>query len=171
MTIKINDIPPEGLSLELAQKLDLFDKGTASTAFTALLSFKPSGVGLVHVAGRIQAEAVLECSRCLRSFPHTIDAEVSVELVPASDLESSAEHELDRSELDTEFYQGEEIEPVAIIKEQLLIAVPMVPLHDVNCKGLCPVCGKDLNEAACDCNRNDQGTFGAFSALKDIFKK
>jgi len=171
MTIKINDIPPEGLSLELAQKLDLFDKGTASTAFTALLSFKPSGAGLVHVAGRIQAEPLLECSRCLRSFPHTIDAEVSVELVPASDLESTTEHELDSSELDTEFYQGEEIDPVAIIKEQLLIAVPMVPLHDVNCKGLCPVCGKDLNEAACDCNRNNQETFGAFSALKDIFKK
>jgi uncharacterized protein len=171
MTIKINDIPPEGLTLELAHKLDLFDKGTASTMFVAVLSFKPSGAGLLHVTGRIQAEPLLECSRCLRSFPYKIDAEVSVELAPASTVESSTEHELDRSELDTEFYHGEEIEPAAIIKEQLLIAVPMVPLHDMNCKGLCPVCGKDLNEAGCDCNRDDQGSFGAFSALKDIFKK
>ena len=30
MAIKINDIPPEGLTLELADKLDLFDQGTAS---------------------------------------------------------------------------------------------------------------------------------------------
>jgi uncharacterized protein len=171
MAIKINDIPPEGLTLELAHKLDLFEKGVASTAFTAVLSFKPSGAGVLHVAGRIQAEPLLECSRCLKSFPYRIDADVKVELVPASTVESGAEHELDRSELDMEFYQGEEIEPVGIIKEQLLIAVPMVPLHDANCKGLCPLCGKDLNEAACDCNRDDQGTFGAFSALKDIFKK
>jgi uncharacterized protein len=171
MAIKINDIPPEGLTVELAHKLDLFDKGTASTAFTAVLSFKPSGAGLLHVAGRIQAEPLLECSRCLKSFPYRIDANVSVELAPASTVESSTDHELDRSELDTEFYQGEEIEPVAIIKEQLLIAVPMVPLHDTNCKGLCPVCGKDLNEAGCDCARDDQGTFGAFSVLKDLFKK
>jgi len=171
MAIKINDIPPEGLTLELAHQLDLLDKGTASTAFTAVLSFKPSGAGRLHVAGRIQAEPLLECSRCLKSFPYKIDAAVSVELVPASTVESGAEHELDRSELDTEFYQGEEIEPAAIIKEQLLIAVPMVPLHDANCKGLCPQCGKDLNDGGCDCKRDDQGTFGAFSALKDLFKK
>jgi len=171
MAIKINDIPPEGLTVELAHKLDLFDNGVASTAFTAVLSFKPSGAGLFHVAGRIQAEPLLECSRCLKTFPYRIDAEVSVELAPASAVESSTDHELDRSELDTEFYQGEELEPAALIKEQLLIAVPMVPLHDVNCKGLCPVCGKDLNEAGCDCTRDDQGVFGAFSVLKDIFKK
>jgi uncharacterized protein len=171
MAMNINDIPPEGLTLELAHKLDLFDKGIASTAFTAVLNFKPLGAGLLHVAGRIQAEPLLECSRCLKAFPYRIDAEVSIELVPASTVESAAEHELARSELDTEFYQGEEIEPVAIIKEQLLIAVPMVPLHDVNCKGLCPVCGKDLNEAGCGCQRDEQGTFGAFSVLKDIFKK
>jgi len=171
MAIKINDIPAEGLTVELAHKLDLFDNGVASTTFTAMLSFKPSGAGLFHVAGRIQAEPLLECSRCLKAFPYRIDAEVSVELAPASTVESSTDHELDRSELDTEFYQGEELEPVALIKEQLLIAVPMVPLHDTNCKGLCPVCGKDLNEAGCDCTRDDQGTFGAFSVLKDIFKK
>jgi len=171
MAIKINDIPPEGLTLELAHKLDLFDKGMASTAFAAVLSFKPSGAGLFHVAGRIQSEPQLECSRCLKVFPYRIDAEVSVELAPASTVESSTDHELDRSELDTEFYQGEEFDPDALIKEQLLIAVPMVPLHDANCKGLCPVCGKDLNEAGCDCTRDDQGAFGTFSVLKDIFKK
>jgi uncharacterized protein len=171
MALKINDIPPEGLTLELARELDLFDKGAVSTAFTAVMSIKPSGAGLFHVAGRIQAEPLLECSRCLKYFPYRIDAEVSLELAPASTVESAPDHELDRSELDTEFYQGEEIEPVALIKEQLLIAVPMVPLHDTQCKGLCPVCGKDLNEDGCDCKRDDQETFGAFSVLKDIFKK
>jgi uncharacterized protein len=171
MVLKINDIPPEGVTLELANKLELFDKGMASTAFSAVLSIKPSGAGLFHVAGRIHAEPLLECSRCLKSFPFSIDADVSVELAPASTLESAADHELDRSELDMEFYQGEELEPIAIIKEQLLIAVPMVPLHDANCKGLCPLCGKDLNESGCDCKQDDQGTFGAFSVLKDLFNK
>jgi uncharacterized protein len=171
MVMKINDIPPEGVTLELADKLDLFDKGMASTAFTAVLIFKPSGAGRLHVSGRIHAKPMLECCRCLESFPFPIDADVSVEMAPASTLESAADHELDRSELDTEFYQGEEIEPVAIIKEQLLIAVPMVPLHDVNCRGLCPLCGKDLNESGCACKRDDQGTSGAFSVLKDLFNK
>ena len=171
MAIKINDIPPEGLSLELANTLDLFNTGSASTDFTALFSIKPSGPGLFQVAGQVQAKTELECSRCLKPFAYPIETELSVELAPASSLVSGAEHELDRSELDTEFYQGDEIDPVAIVREQLLVAIPMVPLHDVNCKGLCPVCGKNLNEADCGCSRDDQGTFGAFSVLKDIFKK
>jgi len=170
MAIKIDDIPPEGLSLELANKLDLFDTRPAIIDFKALFSIKPSGLGIFQVTGHSQAETELECSRCLKPFAYPIDIELNVELAPAGSLVSGAEHELDRSELETEFYRGDEIDPVDIIREQLLVAIPMVPLHDVNCKGLCPVCGKNLNEADCGCKLDDQGTFGAFSVLKDLFK-
>ncbi|HEX9136023.1 MAG TPA: DUF177 domain-containing protein, partial [Nitrospirota bacterium] len=66
---------------------------------------------------------------------------------------------------------GEEIDPVELVKEQLLISIPMVPLHGPDCKGLCPVCGTNLNEAACSCQKDGSGEFGAFSTLKDLFKK
>ncbi len=171
MAIKINDIPLEGLTLELGLTLDLFDKGTASTAFTASLSIKPTGAGTLNVRGRIQSDPVLECSRCLKKFPYKIDTELNIDLVPVGSLGTSPEHELERSELDTEFYPGDEIDPVSIVKEQLLISIPMVPLHSPDCKGLCPVCGMDLNESACGCQRNGGGEFGAFSVLKDLLKK
>ncbi len=77
MAIKINDIPPEGLTLELAQKLDLFDKGADIAEFTADLRIKPEGRGILHISGRVQATAVLECSRCLISFPYKIDNELT----------------------------------------------------------------------------------------------
>jgi uncharacterized protein len=70
-----------------------------------------------------------------------------------------------------EFYQGDEIDPVELVKEQLLISIPMVPLHAPDCKGLCPVCGTNLNEADCSCRKDGRGEFGAFSVLKDLFKK
>ncbi len=171
MAIKINDIPPEGLTLEFAQDLDLFDRGAASTSFTAVLSIKQTGEGMLHVSGRIQAAPVLECSRCLERFPFGIDTELSIDLAPVGSLATDGEHELVSGELDMEFYGGDEIEPVDIIKEQLLISIPMVPLHSPDCKGLCSICGADLNKTECGHQRNAPGDFGAFSALKDLLKK
>src|SRR5574341_1204663 len=104
MAIKINDIPPEGLTLELAQKLDLYDRGTASEEFTAVLIIKPAGEGVLHITGRVQADPVLECSRCLKQFPYHIHTELNVELAHANALPPAPDHELDRSELDMEFY-------------------------------------------------------------------
>ena len=169
--MKINDIPPEGLTLELNQKLDLHNTGTLSTAFTAVLGIRPAGSGVLHITGRVQADPVFECSRCLKEFPYHIDTELNIDLAPATVLGTGPEHELVRSELDMEFYQGEEIEPLDIVKEQLLIAIPMVPVHRPDCKGLCPVCGTDLNEADCGCQNDRTGEFGAFSVLKDLLKK
>lgn len=171
MAIKIKDIPPEGLRLELAQELDLFDERTASTAFTAVLNIKPAGGGTIHISGRVQSRPMLECSRCLKSFPYKIDSELGIDLAPVSSLSRSPEHELNGGELDVEFYQGDEIEPLSIIKEQLLISIPMVPVHSPDCRGLCPVCGKDLNAADCGCRKDGQERLGPFSALKDLFKK
>jgi uncharacterized protein len=171
MAMKINDIPPEGLTLELKQKLDLFDTGTASTVFAASLVIRPTGAGAFHIKGRVQADPELECSRCLKVFTYHIDTELDITLAPEKVLGTAPEHELGRSELDMEFYQGEEIEPLDIVKEQLLITVPMVPLHGPDCKGLCPVCGTDLNEKDCGCKKDSPGEFGAFSALKDLLKK
>ncbi len=171
MVIKINDIPPEGLTLELAQKLDLFDQGTASTAFTAVLSIKPAGAGSFHVTGRVRSDPELECSRCLKSYTFGIDAELSIDVAPLNAMGTAPEHELAGDELDTEFYEGDEIEPLELIKEQLLISIPMVPLHTPTCKGLCPVCGTDLNIAECGCRKEQREGFGAFSVLKDLFKK
>ncbi len=171
MAIKINDIPPEGLTLELGQQLDLFDTGIKSTAFTAVLSIKPIEGGVLHISGRVKSDPLLECSRCLEHFNFGIDTELSIDLAPMNSLGADGEHELVGSELDIEFYEGDEIEPRDVIKEQLLISIPMVPLHSPDCKGLCSVCGVDLNKAECGHQRNAPGDFGAFSALKDLLKK
>lgn len=170
MVIRISDIPPEGLTLELAQNLDLFDQGTATTAFQAVIGIRPASNGILRVTGKIRSSPVLECSRCLENFTFAIDTELDIELAPMASL-GAVEHELTGGELDTEFYEGDVIEPVDLIKEQLLISIPMVPLHSPECKGLCSVCGTDLNKSECGHQRNAPGDFGAFSALKDLLKK
>jgi len=172
MAIKINEIPPEGLTFTLADDLDLFDEGTADTPFTATITVKAEGAGIFHVNGTVAATTSLECSRCLKRFTFPIDeAAMDFDLVPEGTQKLSAEHELDRSELDTEFYRGGEIEPKEFIREQLLLAIPMVPVHSPDCKGLCPVCGGDRNERECGCRTEMQESAAhPFAALKKIIK-
>jgi uncharacterized protein len=170
MAIKISDIPPQGLTLEIGQKLDLFNEGSPSTKVAAVLSIKSSGSGLFRITGRVQAAPLLQCSRCLKMFSYTIDTEIDLELAPLNSLGIASEHELGKGELDTEFYDNNEIDPVEQVREQVLVALPMVSLHQPDCKGLCAVCGADLNETECNCKINSAETPGAFSALKDLLK-
>jgi uncharacterized protein len=168
MAIKINDIPPEGLTKELDEQLDLSGKGSPLTAVKAALSIRPAGKGIFTVTGRAQAALLLECSRCLRSFSHPVNTEMHFDLAPLSSLGTAAEHELGKGELEIEFYQGDEIDPADLVREQVLINLPMVPLHTPDCKGLCSVCGTDLNEMECGCRKD---AWGPFSALNDLLKK
>ncbi len=174
MAIKISDIPPQGITLDVDDRTDLAENGQATAHFKAIVTIKPEPKGIFHVTGNVNAETELECSRCLRRFPFTVrDAEFNFDLLPEGSLKTSAEHELGRSELDTEFYRGEEIEPKDLIREQILLALPMVPVHRQDCKGLCPICGADRNEKECGCSRDAPVPVkeeNPFAVLKEIIK-
>jgi hypothetical protein len=93
MAIKINDIPPEGLTVTLADELDLFDEGTAGTPFTAQVTVKAEGAGIFHVNGTVEATASLECSRCLKRFIFPIkEAAMDFDLVPEGARQVRARH-------------------------------------------------------------------------------
>jgi DUF177 domain-containing protein len=55
--------------------------------------------------------------------------------------------------VDEETYAGKEIDLKPAIREQILLQIPAPPLCAEDCKGLCPRCGKDLNEGECGCDR------------------
>lgn len=171
MAIKLNEIPPEGLTLNLAASVDLHRSGGELTAYTVTLKISRTAGASFRVRGRVKSSPILECSRCLRGFEFPIDIDFDFELEPSSVLGSEPEHELERSELDVDFYEGDEIDSDDIVREQILLALPMVPLHSEQCKGLCPVCGTDLNIADCGCKRDMSGELSPFSVLKDIFRK
>jgi len=103
MAIKINEIPPDGLTVELSQKLDLFDKGVPETECTAALRILPSGKGIIHISGRVRSSVKLECSRCLEIYDFDIDTDLDIDVAPAGSLDSAPEHELVTGELDLEF--------------------------------------------------------------------
>lgn len=92
----------------------------------------------IQVSGGVTGRMVLACSRCLRSF------------------EQSFEHEVDETFFfeggdEREGYQisGNKIDLEPMVRDVVVLGIPTIPLHRRDCKGLCPICGSDLNDKDC----------------------
>ncbi len=71
----------------------------------------------------------------------------SAKQAAANDDELESSFDLD--EVDAEPFDGKQIDLDPIVREQVLLALPVSVLHSEDCKGLCTVCGQDLNEKDC----------------------
>ena len=96
----------------------------------------------VLVTGRLWGSAGADCARCARPVPLDIVLELCELFVePGHELADEA-YELTGTDID--------LEPV--FRDALTLSLPLNPLCDSACKGLCPHCGRDLNEGECSCH-------------------
>jgi uncharacterized protein len=73
---------------------------------------------------------------------------------------------LSKADLDVDFYTREEVNLEAIVREQVLLTLPLKPLCRETCQGLCPRCGADLNRETCNCRRDEAAS--PWTALKKL---
>ncbi len=100
------------------------------------------------LSARLAYDGQLECSRCLAAYPFRQDESFSLVLYPRPP-EAEAEIELGKDDLDAVFYDDPVVPLAPIAEERVQMAVPMKPLCRPDCKGLCAVCGNDLNLGPC----------------------
>ena len=81
-----------------------------------------------------------------------LDAGFDLFYQPASNIARDEEIEIDEGEAEIGFYEGGGLELEDILREQILLALPMQRVCSEDCKGICPVCGKNRNQNACDCS-------------------
>jgi uncharacterized protein len=116
----------------------------------------------VLLRARTQAEVDAPCGRCLKPVPETVPVDLSITFVPAAAPRRGEKAPEDRSkaasfrdvDVGEESYSGREIDLDPVVREQILLALPAYPLCREGCKGLCAVCGQDLNERECGCDRH-----------------
>ena len=98
---------------------------------------------LVHIVGKVKAFLRLPCARCLELHERAIvgDFEASYSFHGNEELEHVEE------------LKGTHIELEPLIVDSLLLVLPMKALCKQDCKGLCSICGQNLNENNCDCDR------------------
>ena len=104
-----------------------------------------------------------QCKRCLKPVALDEQLELIRTWVPGEEAHRGERHErrseemeasFDPDTVDEETYEGKEIDLSPAVREQVLLSVPASPLCREDCLGLCPKCGKDLNEGDCGCDRS-----------------
>lgn len=111
--------------------------------------------------GKVVADVVGTCSRCLCEFPFTIEGEIDGFYIEHGKEEGIPEDQ------DYEYIDQEGVADVLpAVMVALVLEAPFAPLHDEDCAGLCSTCGADLNAGACDCddaagNENPFATLGS----------
>jgi len=153
MRLKVSDIPDDGLTQELELPVQVRDGKGPDTGHVKIRIFKFGKKVLVE--GSVSIAVSLACSRCLKPVSYPVDADFREEYNPAASDEKDDEQELTERELDLSYYSDDELDITELIREQVLLAVPMKPLCGIDCKGICPKCGKDLNEGPCGCKTEE----------------
>ena len=125
---------------------------------------------LFEVRGSFRTRMRLPCSRCLKDFdtPLASDFELTYtkEVPGLMDVFEDEDIELRVEEIGMIYFKGEEINLQQGIQEQVVMAFPLQPLCDENCKGLCPKCGSDLNQGDCGCKQAPGSN--KFAVLKNL---
>ena len=106
----------------------------------------------ILVRGSIEGRMELTCSRCLDSFTAPVAIEFDLLLVPGPVGAAAVKEELSPDDLDLDYYTGEIIDLESILKEQIILMLPLKPLCEETCKGLCPFCGANLKRETCNCS-------------------
>lgn len=127
------------------------------TNFSGTLDIGRTSQGLI-ATGNFEGETTLECARCLNDFTYKLDWDITELFAFKSDM-------VDDDDV-LPLPDSAQIDFGPILREYGLIEVPINPLHDPDCKGLCLECGQDLNVK--DCGHEDIDSDSPFSALKNL---
>src|SRR5579884_3770590 len=107
--------------------------------------------GQVRIQGRYTVELSAACDRCLTPAQFPLDAGFDLFYRPAAEIAVDEEVAIDEGEAEIGFYEGGGLELEDVLREQILLTLPMQRVCSEDCKGICPVCGKNRNQSACDC--------------------
>lgn len=112
---------------------------------------------ILYLDAEVKGVIELECSRCLEKFPYVVDLEINEKLT--NDPENKDDEVI--------FINDENLDINEIIENNVIINLPIQRLCREDCKGLCPMCGTNLNLSTCNCH--EENIDPRLEKLKDLF--
>jgi uncharacterized protein len=119
----------------------------------------------VRVGAHGKAQLSVPCGRCLAPVAVDLPVDFELTLVPDDEYDDAVRAQgedhtgkvagsFDPRDAEEEVYRGKVIDLDPLLREQLLLSLPTYPVCREDCKGLCPMCGANLNERECGCDRH-----------------
>lgn len=161
MFLSVRDLAVRKIPVQVryaAADLDLFDASLRIADPIEVTGEAELGPGdEIRVGGHLAGSLEASCDRCAEPVSILVDTDFDLRYEPSENEPAESEHGITAREADTGFYDGDGIELAGVVREQLLLLLPMRLLCSEDCKGICPVCGQNRNKAECRCQtpRND----------------
>lgn len=163
MFIRVRDIEAEALSFDHEFRPGAIDLGAEMHAQgplhvngrAELIEERTHGVKEtikdIRVTGRFSGRVEIQCARCLENVTRDLAAEFDLLYRPLGAVERDDRVSISEAETEVGFYKGEGLQLEDVLREQVLLAVPVKAVCREECRGLCPQCGQNLNEGKCGC--------------------
>lgn len=128
-------------------------------------TFANAGVNKARVTGRADITFNTQCDRCLTEVPTSLT--LKFDRIVTSPGVASEKDTSEESDDDLSFMEGYQLDAETFVYNEIMLNWPMKILCRPDCKGVCPVCGRNLNDGECGCD-----TFvpdPRMAVIKDIF--
>jgi uncharacterized protein len=122
-------------------------------------------LGEIRVRGHLAVQMEADCDRCLEPAWFPIDSDFELYYRPVEEGYGE-ETAIDEGEAEMGFYEGDGIELNDVLREFVLLSLPMQRICSEACKGICPACGQNRNQKSCACQTN--AADDRWEALKEL---
>ena len=109
-------------------------------------------LGEIRIRGRLHVELELACDRCLEPVRYPLNAPFDLFYRPTPEGPQPHEVAIDEGESEIGFYEDGGIELSEILREHILLSLPMHRICSDECAGICPTCGVNRNTSTCNCS-------------------
>ncbi len=117
--------------------------------------------GKVRLRGKTNIDLLIPCDRCLDEVVNHFDIDIDCYVVPNKEPDGIEDDE-------QSFMDGCILDVDKLITNEIVVALPTKVLCKEDCRGLCTVCGQNLNHGECNCDRKVLDP--RMAAIQDIFK-
>lgn len=154
-------------SYELSEDGPLLLDDTEASNIHGNVKFILTNFGIMATVDA-DASLHLNCARCLEDFVTNASVDFTEEYRPSIDIATglppdSAPH----SDMVFEIPSDHTIDLTEALRQHLLLAVDLIPICSDDCRGLCPICGSNLNTTSCNCSADEEAN--PFAVLQGLF--
>ena len=158
-------------TLDLGQ--DLKQSGVLNTQGRAELLEENRGerdaVEDIRVLGNFSTTVEVRCARCIEPVATKVGGDFDLLYRPLGVDAGHDERSISEAETEIGYYSGDGIQLADVLREQILLALPVKVVCRDDCRGICAGCGRNLNTETCSCE--EQSPDPRWAALADIKNK
>jgi uncharacterized protein len=110
-------------------------------------------LGEIRIRGQLKVELEVPCDRCLEPVRYPVDGPFDLFYRPTPKAPLAHEVAIDEGESQIGFYEDGGIELSEVLREHILLSLPMHQICSDQCGGICPICGLNRNTGTCNCSQ------------------